>query len=137
MYFEKNKRQKGKIRKGSYGENNRQRITQLVIETKHLKALEAIHRKKNASKSYILEEMLKYALIYGEIREKKIVRLKSLPSAKKVKYVGSHTISKNILSQIRALAQKLDTTLSVVIWELLTLFFLAHPLYLQEEYLTS
>ena len=136
MYFEPSRRQKGNIEKGLYGENNRQRITQLVIETKHLKALEAIHRKKNSSKSYILEEMLKYALIYGEIREKKIIRLKSLP-VKKVKYIGSHTISKNILSQIRALAKKLDTTLSVVIWELLTLFFLAHPLYLQEEYLTS
>ena len=70
-YFEKNRRQKGKIKKGSYGDASRVRITQLVIEETHLKAIEMIHKKKNSSKSYILEEILKYSLLYEKIKKQK------------------------------------------------------------------
>jgi len=136
MYFEKNKRQKGKIQKGAYGENSRVRITQLTMQTEHLEAFEAIAQKTNSSKSYILEEMLKHSLLYEKIREEKIIRLKRVPLSNK-RYIASHTISKNILMQIRKISKRYETTLSVVVWELLTLFFLSHPLYLQEEYLTN
>lgn len=137
MFFQEGKRQKGKIVKGSYGEHSRVRITQLVIEEKHLQAIEKIHKKKNSSKSYILEEILKYALFYGEVKKEEIVRLKSVPTELKVKYIGSHSITKNILNKVRSLAKSNDTTLSVTIWHLLTLFFQAHPHYLQEEYQES
>ena len=137
MFFLENRRQKGMIEKGSYGENSRVRITQLVMEEDHLKAIEAIHKKKNSSKSYILEEMLKNSLLYGEIKKEEIVRLKSVPVELKINYVGSHSISKSILTKVRALAKTYETTLSVVIWHMLTLFFQSHPLYLQVEYQES
>lgn len=136
-YFEKNRRQKGKIKKGSYGDASRVRITQLVIEETHLKAIEMIHKKKNSSKSYILEEILKYSLLYEKIKKAEIVRLKRVPISTKVNYVGSHTVSKNILDKIRALSNEYETTLSVIIWHMLTLFFQRYPSYLQEGYLES
>lgn len=135
--FNLNTRQKGKIEKGAYGENNRVRITQLVMQYSHLRAFEAIHRKTNSSKSYILEEILKYSLLYGEIEKPTIIRLKRVPNERKVRYIGSHTISKNILEQVRALAAHYKTTLSVIVWHLLTLFFNSYPLYLQVEYQES
>ena len=137
MFFKENYRQKGEIKKGEYGQSNRARITQLVIDCNHLRAIETIHKKKNSSKSYILEEILRYSLLYGEIKKEEIVRLKSLPKDKKVNYVGSHTVSKAILKKVRELAKENDTTISVVIWHLLTLFFQDYPHYLQEEYLKS
>lgn len=137
MYFEKNKRQKGKIEKGAYGTGNRVRITQLVIEDAHLKAIEAIHNKKNSSKSYILEEILKHSLLYERIKKIEIVRLKRVPKLNKINYIGSHTISKNILDKVRALSNDYETTLSVIIWHMLTLFFQRYPFYLQEGYLES
>lgn len=132
MFFEKNRRQKG-----AYGGNNRVRITQLVMEERHLEAINSIHKKKNSSKSYILEEMLRHSLLYGKIDKSEIVRLKKISTLKKINYVGSHTISKNVLEQIREVSKTYHTTLSVVVWHLLTLFFEHHPLYLQEEYLKS
>ena len=137
MFFKSNYRQKGEIKKGEYGKNNRARITQLVIDYNHLKSIEAIHIKKNSSKSYILEEILRYSLLYGEIKKEEIIRLKSLPKDKKINYIGSHTVTKAILKKIRELAKENDTTISVVIWHLLTLFFQDYPHYLQEEYLKS
>jgi len=137
MFFENNKRQEGKIEKGSYGENNRERITQLVMEWSHLRAFEAIHRETNSSKSYILEEILKNSLLYGGIRKEEIIRLKRVPVTRKINYVGSHSISKSILTKVRALAKTHETTLSVVIWHMLTLFFESHHLYLRVEYQES
>lgn len=137
MYFEKNRRQRGEIKKGAYGEGNRVRITQLVIESLHLEAINKIHKKNNSSKSYILEEMLKHSLLYAEIDKSEIVRLKNIPTQKKIRYIASHTISKNVLEQIRAVSKTYHSTLSVVVWHLLTLFFHRHPHYLQEEYLKS
>ena len=134
MFFEYNRRQKSKIVKGSYSEKSRVRITQLVIEDSHLKAIEAIHKKKNCSKSYILEEMLKYSLLYKKINIEAIIREKRIPKKNKIYYVGSHTIHREVLSKIRVISEQNETTLSVVIWHLLTLFFESYPLYLQEEY---